>query len=352
MTSDFRPRRRVKVAYSCFCFFFIFNAIRLILGRNPSFDSHRSSLEKLTNPNQRNYSLTYPPGKAETFLSISDKDQSIMWKWRNRFLYTCWLPERVYTQPFLVRKPRMQDGQKLVYVTAKFGPTADTWYEDVQRHRKQIARRKVFDEIAAYTDFPSWILNDTSYEKHLVFRLRPAHRTRIGAGYWFWKPVLIHHHLEQLNDGDFLVYSDADRPFAPWTALLVEAMISQDANLAAEQMRFRERKFDKRDVYVHFCGADKDQANDDTGMYNANWIAIRKTASTLNFTSQWAKAASDFHLISNEKSRRPEIVDFRTARHDQSMFSLLLKCVHEEPYKSLFPYTCLDTWTAYTFKLE
>jgi hypothetical protein len=219
-------------------------------------------------------------------------------------------------------------------------------------HVEYIQKQDLFDEIFYYTDFPDYILNETAFQSHLQFLTTdPKHPSKRGAGWWFWKSVLIRHHLSELRTGDFLVYSDVDRPLEPWTALVIETMHQRNANLAAEQMPFREWAFHKADSYAYICNGSRPET-DPTGQYNANWIVVRKSAATENFVNAWVHACSNVHVISDETSRLPEIPGYYNHRRDQALFSALLKCDFEEKGKNLFPYTCLVDWVAYTFRLE
>lgn len=40
-----------------------------------------------------------------------------------------------------------------------------------------------------------------------------------GAGYWVWKPFIILKELEHLQDGDYLLYTDAGRPPEGFSAI-------------------------------------------------------------------------------------------------------------------------------------
>jgi hypothetical protein len=219
-------------------------------------------------------------------------------------------------------------------------------------HVQSIQKHNVFDEIFYYMDFPDFIWNDTTFQPHLQFRTtNPKHPSKRGAGWWFWKSVLIRHHLSELSAGDFLVYSDVDRPLEPWTTLIIETMDQRHANLAAEQMPFREWAFHKADSFAYICNGTLPES-DQTGQYNANWLVVRKSAATENFVNAWVRACSNVHIISDEDSYLPENPGYYKHRRDQALFSALLKCDFEEKGKNLFPYTCLVDWVAYTFQLD
>jgi hypothetical protein len=115
---------------------------------------------------------------------------AIGWTWKNRFLYVdC--PE----YSFWLRRPRLKE--KVIHLCAKFGSTEDQFAKEVDKHVETVLRSGVFqeEEIIRYTSFPSFIKDDPTWQQHLQFLEYPLHKSRRGGGYWFWKPVLIHHHL-------------------------------------------------------------------------------------------------------------------------------------------------------------
>ena len=272
---------------------------------------------------------------------------AIRWTWKNRFLYVgC--PE----YSFWLHRPQLK--QKVIHLCAKFGTNEDQFAKEVNKHVKTVLRSGVFqeEEIILYSSFPSFIKENPAWKQHLQFLEHLSHKSRRGGGYWFWKPVLIHHHLELMEDGDFLLYTDVDREdFVSWTALLLETMIERGADLALEQMSFPEREWTKRDMYESLC-PELLQGNDNADQYSGNFVLVQKNAQTMKFVKDWMEAAKNIHLISDEPSVKPNIATFRENRHDQSMLSLLIRCAYGEQGKTAFKWTCMRDWVLYTFTLH
>lgn len=273
--------------------------------------------------------------------------KNLLWMWRNRYFYVgC--PE----YSLWLRPPRQPT--RVLHLTAKFGAKEETYKGSVDRHVEKVLLSGVFQEheIISYSSFPSYILEDSTWEEHLQFLENDNHESRLGAGYWFWKPVIIHHHLERMNEGDFLIYTDVDREdFVSWTALLLETMVERGADLALEQMSWLENEWTKGDIYDQLC-PELLPYYDPSSQYSGNFLAIQKNDQTLAFVHDWLKAASDYHLISDEKSSTLKYKDFRGNRHDQSLLSMLIRCSYDERGKTAFKYTCLGDWTTYTFRLQ
>lgn len=307
------------------------------------------------------------------------------WMWKNQYLYfQC--PEK----PFWQRAPdrrilnlKFAGGNphtpRLHYISAKFdvGPDEKTTPDAIMKsHSRKIKQSGVFSDPANlhfYSKFPDWILKDKTWIKHLEYRNKTRPASSKGSGYWFWKPLLIDHHLHSkaVRDGDFVIFSDSDRvDFLSWIGLLIETMIIQKADLAVEQMSFLERQWTKGDAYKYFCqisGPPSDDREDgktapetkflypdeDTSrQYNASFIVVRRNSRILQFVGAWLWATRDYNMLSDEVSKNPNAKDFTEHRHDQSFLSLVLKCRHREPAKTLFPHTCLRDWKLYTFQID
>ena len=271
----------------------------------------------------------------------------LLWLWRNRYIYVGCPEYSLWLRPHRQRA-------KVVHLTAKFGHYPSQFRGQVDSHVEKVIKSGVFseDEIIGYFSFPSFITENPAWTNHSLFIDNPRHESSRGAGFWFWKPTIIHHHLELMNDGDFIIYSDVDRvDFVSWTPLLLETMVERDADLALEQMSWAEREWTKGDIYDLLCPEIFPYYDNGT-QYSGSFIAIRKNAKTLELVSDWMEAAKNYHLISDEKSNTLKYRGFRENRHDQSLLSMLIRCSYDERGKTEFKYTCLGDWTAYTFKLH
>jgi hypothetical protein len=194
----------------------------------------------------------------------------------------------------------------------------------------------LFDKIFPYHEFPRWILDDSTWAQHLTFLQRNKKKSR-GAGYWFWKPVLIDHHLSDMEWNEFLLFSAVDRfQHFSWSHLLVKTMLERGANLALYQAEpYLDRYYVKRDTYVKFCKG-RDQETDQDRTLGAGVILIRKTPGIIQLVKRWKDAVKDIHLLSDEPSELPNIPGFKGHRHDQSILNVLVRCVYNSSGKTIF----------------
>lgn len=254
-------------------------------------------------------------------------------------------------------------GRRVTYVTARFH-TQDGKFASMVRNFATRLLEQGFpsSRLHAYADrgFPSFIRNDTRYLEHLAFLDYPRHPSARGAGYWFWKPLLIRHHLAELRDGDFLIYCDTDdhtgeafqfgllqnlmrsmvdnetktttQPSSPSPSGTPEQQHASGFNLAVKQVQdgggyyCPEKHWTKGVTYRHFCGPHRNQSIDDTGQFYANFVVVKKTPATIELYDGVAEAAADYYLINDVDKQHPDWLTVKDHRHDQSLLSCSLKC--------------------------
>jgi hypothetical protein len=229
-------------------------------------------------------------------------------------------------------------------------------YADLIRKSRLMGKETHANHLHVYTTFPKWITSDARWSRHLQFVHNPDHHTSRGAGYQFWKPVLLLYHLQQLREGDFIIYTDPNRVVDILDDIrpLQRFMIQTKSDLALEQhTRILERRRSKPDIYFYYSclmrsfSDDQDaqdevltwqlEAPSDVSMqYNTSFLVIRRNPTTLQFVQDWTNAAQHFELMSDEKSLLTEAPDFQDNQQDQSLLSLLLKCQYKEPAKTMF----------------
>jgi hypothetical protein len=151
-----------------------------------------------------------------------------------------------------------------------------------------------------------------------------------GAGFWSWKPFVIHRSLEAVNDGELVFYSDVGRAhvrllrtsLAPFLGWMDDA--GQDCLPGVEiPWHGPMSTWTKRDAFV-LLGMDEERHKAAIPI-QASFSLWRKTPATVDFVREWRDACRDRRLVSDDPSTcgLPEAPDFREHRHDQSVLSLL-----------------------------
>jgi hypothetical protein len=84
-----------------------------------------------------------------------------------------------------------------------FGAGNKNFHEAVDRLANQVNKLNLFDKIIPYTE--DYLKNDNYFwEKHSFF----IENNSRGYGYWLWKPYIIKKTMEEMKDGDILLYLD------------------------------------------------------------------------------------------------------------------------------------------------
>lgn len=157
-----------------------------------------------------------------------------------------------------------------------------------------------------------------------------------GGGYWIWKPYIIYDAMKKLNMNDILVYADAGCSFQKSGMERFQeylGMISPESGKSIFAMRlsgFPEEQWTTSAIFDHLQvppGSDTRKS----AQVVATVLMFRKTEESIALVSRWLTIAIEQpHLFSDQHNEDPANSPiFRDNRHDQSIFSVLIK---SEPY--------------------
>ena len=203
-------------------------------------------------------------------------------------------------------------------VDARFVTFADAKYAATLR-RIECQARRVFRTVHAYSEGD---LEGEFQNSHASF-VRDNPR---GYGYWIWKPYVVRKAMRAAREGEVVVYADAGCTIGSRTRLreLVAATSAETDGLVAffvpERYDPRESRWTKREVLRVF-GVEND---DSSRQIMATAFLIKNTARNRAFVDEWYHLCSRYGLVDDTLSeeQRPE---FSEHRHDQSLFSMLIK---------------------------
>lgn len=201
------------------------------------------------------------------------------------------------------------------------------------RFKEQAESMNVFDEIIFYTHKDV----DKSIKRRYQQYYFPYSR---GYGYWTWKPYIILKTLEQLNEGDILLYTDVGCFFNPKgrerlldyfeivdkspASVLGFQSYEENYNGMPETVYY-EYEWTKGDIFDYF-GVRDDKSYTHTTQIESTAIFFKKNEKAMSFVKDWHKALwDDIALITDEPSRSPNLPGFKENRHDQSLYSILGK---------------------------
>lgn len=147
-----------------------------------------------------------------------------------------------------------------------------------------------------------------------------------GYGYWIWKSYLIDKTMDKLNDGDILLYCDIGCEIIQnekrYILEYIEA-VKKYKILAHALYVTNEYAFSKMDLIlklgmtnyneVYFC------------QIESGIILLEVNDLTRKIIKEWYNLMCDYHNIDDSPSINKNVFFFYEHRHDQSVFSLLLK---------------------------
>ncbi|CAE8622874.1 unnamed protein product [Polarella glacialis] len=186
----------------------------------------------------------------------------------------------------------------------------------------------VFDAVHAFSDF-SFLSEDERqrWERHLRAWREGA---RI-AGYGWWKPFLCRKLLSSASLASgrgLLVFSDAGSRLEPESAAswqsLAFAMRSYDV-MAVVDIEHMERHWTKRRTLRQFEHGLRGTGFKDEGQFVSRLFVLRNTPATQRLLAAWEQLVEDITLVNEDLDPRGEAPEFRAHRHEQSVWSLLLK---------------------------
>ena len=209
-----------------------------------------------------------------------------------------------------------------VFIT--FG-TTNRFQKSLDRIKKEAESMDIFDNIIAYNE------DDLKNEKEFWDKNgKFVESNQRGYGYWIWKPYLILKTLRNMKDGDVLVYCDSGstlrssgRPkLLEYTKHCVE---SKTGIFCFQLLTEHEKQWSKMDLLdkldIH------NQPMLDSIQIMATDIIFCKRAESIAFVEKWYETCMDdnYRYLTDETSKSPNDQFFIEHRHDQSIFSLLVK---------------------------
>jgi hypothetical protein len=179
----------------------------------------------------------------------------------------------------------------------------------------------IFDEINVYT--ANDLITDVSFwNQHSDFILK----NKRGFGHWIWKPYLIKKTMDKLNDGDIILYLDSQtyiKMDEKEHLLQYLDIVKENKILYSNMHHANEFAFNKMDLIHTLNMTDNKLILEDQCEANIQLIYVcKETRELMNTIYNYA---CTYHNIDDTPSIIPNHQMFKDHRHDQSLFSLLVK---------------------------
>ena len=182
-----------------------------------------------------------------------------------------------------------------------------------------------------------WFTSWRSYHAEDLYRLSPqwsaSHKTFIqsnprGFGYWIWKPLIIAETLKTIPPGDILVYVDAGYEISIQGGARFNEYIelTKEYDLLVFEINEPIYKWTKGDILSYF-GIQGRKEILTANQTAAGLVIVKNTTSNILFMNIWTECATarNYSLVDDQPSVFPNIDGFSENRHDQAIFTILLK---------------------------
>lgn len=160
-----------------------------------------------------------------------------------------------------------------------------------------------------------------------------------GAGYWIWKPYIMLKTLERMNEGDFLIYTDAGLIYVNQITELTRQLDRDQKDIFLSYGIAPCSDWCKRDAFI-LMDCDCAEARD-TIMVSGGYVLVRKSRQSIDFLNEWMRYMCDPRIVTDDANvcGYSNYPGYRENRHDQSVLSLLAWKWGIEPYKAV---ACVD----------
>ncbi len=144
-----------------------------------------------------------------------------------------------------------------------------------------------------------------------------------GGGYWIWKPYIMLKTLEKMENGEFLIYTDAGMIYIRGIKHMVRQLERDGKDIFLSSGFVPAKDWCKRDAFVLMDCDNEDAKN--AIMVSGGYILVRKSKESIAFLTEFMKYAGDERVITDMDNvcGLPNEEGFREHRHDQSVLSNL-----------------------------
>ena len=204
---------------------------------------------------------------------------------------------------------------------------ADESFSKAQKWNLETALRWGADKVIGYT--PKDI--DAEFRE----KNKDILAAKKGNGFYLWKPYFLNKAYKELEDGDYLIYTDAGSIYINKIQYLIDCMEKEEMDIMTFSLEkeMLERKYNKRDAFV-LMGCDiPEYAN--TPQSIGGYVVLKKSPFVEKFLKEDLEYAQDPRIITEQENTqgKPNYPDFVVHRHDQAVWSLMVKKYHLKRFR-------------------
>jgi hypothetical protein len=149
-----------------------------------------------------------------------------------------------------------------------------------------------------------------------------------GSGYWIWKVYIINKKLNEIKDGDILIYLDAgctinkkgERRFYEY----IDLLNNNNEGIISFSMPLAEKVWTTTEIFNYFnISTNSEIAN--SGQLHSTILIMKKNNKLINIIYNYYKLLYTNPLLFTDYYNNNQQSYFIDNRHDQSIFSILRK---------------------------
>ena len=186
----------------------------------------------------------------------------------------------------------------------------------------QAKNTKLFDKHIFYNE--KYLQNNnTFWNLHKDFILK----NKRGFGYWLWKPFIILQTFNLAKNGDTILYLDSGCEINYKNTTKINNLknylnIIKNYKIIGTTT-CKEKEWNKMDLILHLNLLDDKYLETPQRCGGTNLFYV--CDETRKIVQEWYNLACNYHFIDDSPSQNQNYNCFKEHRHDQSIFSLLLK---------------------------
>ena len=183
---------------------------------------------------------------------------------------------------------------------------------------KSSSERGKVDQFIRYTR--EWLETTDFYPKNRYILDNPR-----GNGFFIWKPFIILQTMESLNEGDIVMYSDAAVEILNDLSPLFSIAEEKDHVVFEIAGGHNNKTWTKRDCFV-LLNCDEEKYWNDLQL-TATFSLWKKTEENIAFLKEYLRYLRDPRIVTDDPNMcgKPNFLEFRYHRHDQSVLSILTR---------------------------
>jgi len=196
-------------------------------------------------------------------------------------------------------------------------------YGDLKYYRSKRILLKEAKDTGWFNTLSSYGPDDIDKEYKLMYK-DILNQSR-GGGYWIWKNYFIRKRLNEIDEGDILIYMDAGCGInvKGYKRFLEYINILKDNDIIAFHMNNHIEKYWTTNEIFEYFNADDNIKN--SGQIIATVKIIKKNKNTINLFNLEDNVYRDNKLLVTDFYNNNQNEYFIDNRHDQSIYSVLIK---------------------------